>query len=543
MVGAGVPPSSSPSEAVVAATPPQAVLLIRLSGARIKAEPIKARVKVKLPPGYVAAPGVVAVELRLTSAAAAAAWRSTLAAGAARGGGGLADYELLAPVGKGASGRVYLARHRSRAGEGEDGEGGELVALKVMAKAAVWENADAVRHAMDERLVLELAADHPFILSLRAAFQTPTRLVLVTEFCAAGDLFDFMRLHGRPFGEPTVRRLVAEMVLALQHIHSLGVVYRDLKLENVLLDADGHVRIADFGLSKLLSKPRQASSTQLSSASAPNGGGSGGTSPPSTLYGSGSATGLTNTFCGTREMIAPEALSGAAYGQSVDVWALGILAYELLVGRTPFYSARREEVYARIESAPLRFPRHLSPTVTSLLRGLLDRNPATRLGMGPDGLEAVKRHPWFASVDWAGVAAKEPHPDGVDVVATLSRARTRRGRGREPGATGGGNSGSAAAEVAAALAAGRPPRLPPLAAAAAREMAEVLAEGGVGGEWGIGTLGDSGRSGGADGPRSGGGWCQWRRGGRAGSGSPRPGGGGGGGSKRDLFAALLAGGG
>lgn len=128
---------------------------------------------------------------------------------------------------------------------------------------------------------------------------------------------------------------------------------------------------------------------------------------------------MTRTFCGTREMIAPEALSGAAYGLSVDVWAFGILVYETMAGRTPFYSKNRDEVYDRIESAPLRFPRHFSAEAVSLLRGLLDRNPKTRLGMGPDGLEAVKRHAFFRTVNWDELYNMVPHEDNIDVIGTL----------------------------------------------------------------------------------------------------------------------------
>jgi serine/threonine protein kinase len=108
-------------------------------------------------------------------------------------------------------------------------------------------------------------------------------------------------------------------------------------------------------------------------------------------------------------------LSGGEYGQSVDLWAFGILLYEILCGRTPFYSKNRDEVYERIENAPLRFPRHLSPEVVSLIRGLLDRNPNTRLGLGSTGIQAIKRHVWFSSVDWDATLAREPHPDAIVV--------------------------------------------------------------------------------------------------------------------------------
>lgn len=173
----------------------------------------------------------------------------------------------------------------------------------------------------------------------------------------------------------------------------------------MLLDINGHVRIADFGLSKMLGKPRKSTEP----GALDEGGG----------YGQDQDIGMTRTFCGTREMIAPEALSGAAYGLSVDVWAFGILVYETMAGRTPFYSKNRDEVYDRIESAPLRFPRHFSAEAVSLLRGLLDRNPKTRLGMGPDGLEAVKRHPFFRTVNWEELYNMVPHEDNIDVIGTL----------------------------------------------------------------------------------------------------------------------------
>mmetsp|Transcript_10047 Transcript_10047/g.26836 ORF Transcript_10047/g.26836 Transcript_10047/m.26836 type:complete len:618 (+) Transcript_10047:93-1946(+) len=295
---------------------------------------------------------------------------------------GLTDFEILASLGKGASGKVFLVRDKLT---------GEELALKVIEKSSVYETNDAYRHALDERLVLELATEHPFILNLNFAFQSDKRLYLVTEYCAGRDLFDYLKARGRPLPEKRARRLVAEIILALEHIHSLGVIYRDLKLENVLLDFEGHVRVADFGLSKLLTTPDGELLSDQSSIKVQG----------------------ARTFCGTREYVAPEMLLGKQYGQSVDLWALGILTYEVLCGRTPFYASNRDEVYDRIESAPLKFPRHLSSDVVSLIRGLLDRNPKTRLGMGPSGMSEVKSHPFFKPLDWVGVYDKEPSPDGL----------------------------------------------------------------------------------------------------------------------------------
>lgn len=279
----------------------------------------------------------------------------------------------------------------------------EHLALKVIEKSFVYENDDAYRHALDERLVLEMACDHPFILNLRYAFQTSKRLYLVTEYCDGGDLFDYLKKRGKPFKEPEGRRIAAEILLALEYIHSLGVVYRDLKLENVLLDLDGHVRIADFGLSKLLGKRRHNSKRPPPPPSANLR-----IAPPKPVN-------MTKTFCGTREYIAPEMLNGSEYGQSVDLWAFGILLYEILCGRTPFYSRNREEVYSKIESGPLRFPRNLSSEVVSLIRGLLDRNPGTRLGLGPEGISEIKNHEFFQGIDWEGVFLKDEHPDNIVV--------------------------------------------------------------------------------------------------------------------------------
>lgn len=362
-------------------------MLVSLKDARMRSEIRKNRIKVKR------ASGEFPLELKLKDAVETKKWHSALVRAATQRTVTLNDFEILSQVGKGASGRVFLVKDRMS---------DELLALKVIEKTSVYENDDAYRHALDERLVLEMACDHPFILNLRYAFQTKKRLYLVTEYCDGGDLFDYLKKRGKPFKEPEGRRIAAEILLALEYIHSLGVVYRDLKLENVLLDLDGHVRIADFGLSKLLGKRRSSKkpppvpSANLRIA------------PPK-------PTSMTKTFCGTREYVAPEMLSGSEYGQSVDLWAFGILLYEILCGRTPFYSRNREEVYSRIESGPLRFPRNLGSDVVSLIRGLLDRNPHTRLGLGSEGINEIKRQKFFQGLDWDALFRREQHPDNIVV--------------------------------------------------------------------------------------------------------------------------------
>lgn len=380
----------------------------------MRSDPRKNRIRIKR------ASGEVSIELKCKDAVETKRWHTTLVRAATQRSVGLSDFEIVSQVGKGASGRVYLVRDRLN---------GEQLALKVIEKSSVYENNDAYRHALDERLVLEMACDHPFILNLRYAFQTSKRLYLVTEYCDGGDLFDYLKKRGKPFKEAEGRRIAGEILLALEYIHSLGVVYRDLKLENVLLDLEGHIRIADFGLSKLLGKRRSA---------APGRKGGGGGPPSGNLRLAptghpGNTANLTKTFCGTREYVAPEMLSGNEYGQSVDLWAFGILLYEILCGRTPFYSRNREEVYDKIEKGPLRFPRNLSLEVVSLIRGLLDRNPNTRLGLGPEGISAIKNHQFFATMDWDALVARADHPDNIIVE-----------RNPVPGMNQGGSSGKSA---------------------------------------------------------------------------------------------------
>lgn len=272
----------------------------------------------------------------------------------------LSDFTILRQIGKGASGRVYLV---------EDNRTKERLALKVIEKKTVYESDDAYRHALDERLVLQLASHHPYILHLKYAFQNARRLFLVTEYCPGGDLFDCMDKRALPLEEKVARVVAAEILLALEHIHSFGVVYRDLKLENILLDGEGHIRIADFGLSKV-------------------------------LKGNDGNLRRTDTFCGTREYVAPEMIRGESYDTSLDLWAYGVLLYEMLSGRTPFYTPQHNQIYKRIEKAPIFYPHHLSPDVRGLIEKLLKREPSQRIGAGEEGLAAIKKHKWFVGIDW-----------------------------------------------------------------------------------------------------------------------------------------------
>ncbi|PAA74471.1 hypothetical protein BOX15_Mlig018773g1 [Macrostomum lignano] len=271
------------------------------------------------------------------------------------------DFELLKVLGKGGYGKVFLARKI----RGPDQ--GTIYAMKVLKKASIVRNQKDTAHTKSERNILELIR-HPFLVQLHYAFQTPGRLYLILEYLAGGELFMQLEREG-VFNEDTARFYLSEIVLALGHLHSQGIVYRDLKPENVLLSVTGHVKLTDFGLSK--------------EAIADDG--------------------VTHTFCGTIEYMAPEILMRQGHGKAVDWWSLGTLVYDMLSGGPPFSADNRKKTIDRILRAKLQLPPYLTNDAKSLLRCLLKRAPGDRLGGGPGDVDEVKRHAFFRRVDWQKV--------------------------------------------------------------------------------------------------------------------------------------------
>uniref|UniRef100_A0A803Y6W2 non-specific serine/threonine protein kinase n=1 Tax=Meleagris gallopavo TaxID=9103 RepID=A0A803Y6W2_MELGA len=207
------------------------------------------------------------------------------------------------------------------------------------------------------------------------AFQTEGKLYLILDFLRGGDLFTRLSKEVM-FTEDDVKFYLAELALALDHLHSLGIIYRDLKPENILLDEEGHIKLTDFGLSKeSIDHEKKAYS-----------------------------------FCGTVEYMAPEVVNRRGHTQSADWWSFGVLMFEMLTGTLPFQGKDRKETMTMILKAKLGMPQFLSPEAQSLLRMLFKRNPANRLGAGPDGVEEIKRHPFFSKIDWNKLYRREIHP-------------------------------------------------------------------------------------------------------------------------------------
>lgn len=296
-------------------------------------------------------------------------WEKALCVAAGRRVVGISDFEFISPIGKGASGKVFLVTDRKT---------GEKLALKVIDKAKVFESRSGFRHALDERLALELVDGHPFFTRLRYAFQTRAYFYLAIDFYDGGDLYQYLRTHQGRLRESQVRSVAAEVALALEHFHNLGFVYRDLKPENVLLDSKGHVRLADFGLCKLL--PTNA---------------------------------LTNTICGTHTYAAPEMLAVRNYGRSIDFWAFGVFVYHVLRGRTPYEARDLDQVIANMNNRRIRFSSATSPELVSMIKKLLDWNPETRLGCGDTGMTEVRGHSFFKGMDWRRVYLRENEEGGL----------------------------------------------------------------------------------------------------------------------------------
>ncbi|KAH9257324.1 hypothetical protein BASA81_004481 [Batrachochytrium salamandrivorans] len=267
------------------------------------------------------------------------------------------DFDKLKLLGEGTFGRVFLVRHRRTSG-------GKLFAMKILEKQHVI-GKHQVEHTKTERRVLAKVR-HPFIARLHYAFQTPTELYFVIDFCPGGELFGLLQQKGK-FPEAHCKFYSAEIALAIGYLHSMGIIYRDLKPENVLLQSSGHIQLVDFGLSK-------ENVTQTSE---------GGFS-----------------LCGTPEYLAPEILTRLGHGKAVDWWSLGSLLFEMLTGLPPWYNKDRRILFHNIKHEPLSLPDDLSEEAKAILQGLLTRDPLQRLG-SLGGLDAIKHHPFFLGVDFA----------------------------------------------------------------------------------------------------------------------------------------------
>ncbi|XP_036204154.1 serine/threonine-protein kinase N2 isoform X3 [Myotis myotis] len=284
----------------------------------------------------------------------------------------LQDFRCCAVLGRGHFGKVLLAEYKHT---------NEMFAIKALKKGDIVAR-DEVDSLMCEKRIFETvnSVRHPFLVNLFACFQTKEHVCFVMEYAAGGDLM--MHIHTDVFSEPRAVFYAACVVLGLQYLHEHKIVYRDLKLDNLLLDTEGFVKIADFGLCK-----------------------------EGMGYGD-----RTSTFCGTPEFLAPEVLTETSYTRAVDWWGLGVLIYEMLVGESPFPGDDEEEVFDSIVNDEVRYPRFLSTEAISIMRRLLRRNPERRLGAGEKDAEDVKKHPFFRLIDWSALMDKKVRPPFVPTI-------------------------------------------------------------------------------------------------------------------------------
>ncbi|XP_022240999.1 putative protein kinase C delta type homolog, partial [Limulus polyphemus] len=290
----------------------------------------------------------------------------------------LDDFTFLKVLGKGSFGKVLLAELKGHE---------QYFAIKCLKKDVVLED-DDVECAMIERKVLVLGTEHSFLCELFCSFQSESHLFFVMEYLSGGDLMFHIQQSGK-FDQERARFYAAEIVIALKFMHRKGIIYRDLKLDNVLLTREGHVKISDFGMCKL------GVGDQIK----------------------------TSTFCGTPDYIAPEIIKGQQYNQSVDWWSFGVLLYEMLIGQSPFNGTDEEELFWSVCHEEAYYPRFLSKEAKQIIALLLEKDPSKRLGTSTSDAGDITYQPFFKPVNWQKIERKMVEPPFKPILSGPSDAR------------------------------------------------------------------------------------------------------------------------